>query len=183
MAKLLLMGFMLLCSVASASATVINFDDLSGSNFLPVNYAGLTWSTNWNYYDSFQPPYTPSSGNERAYITNNSGNGTISFVQNVTFQGSWIASYDIGQEMWWEGYNNGAKLFESIHLAGGTASFLTLNWAGVDEVRFLSTVGQYNIIDDITFNNSLNPVPEPSTFFLLGAGIAGLGFLKRKKGK
>ena len=41
------------------------------------------------------------------------------------------------------------------------------------------------LIDNVHFNEALppelNPVPEPSTLLLLGAGLAGLAFIRRKR--
>lgn len=36
------------------------------------------------------------------------------------------------------------------------------------------------VIDNVSVEAAGAPVPEPSTFFLLGAGLAGVGFLRRK---
>jgi hypothetical protein len=151
----------------SAKATTLTFDDLHGAGAMPAGYAGLTWDPQWNYYDAPQPPYNPSSGATRLY-THNFG-GWIKFGSDVTFNGSWVASSNAGQQMYWEGYQDGVKLFESIHLAGGAQQYINVNWAGVDEVRFVSTAYDFFIIDDLSFTTS---VPDSAPTALL-FGLAG----------
>jgi hypothetical protein len=152
--------------VAHADATVITFDDLHGSGFLPVNYAGLTWGPAWQYYDSVQSPYTAASGSERIYSY--TFGGFINFGQQVTFLGSWLASSSAGQQMWWEGYQNGVKIFESQHYAGGSQVFINLNWAGVDTVKLIDTEYNYFILDNISYEPTVSVPDSFFTFALLG---------------
>jgi len=70
-----------LLASGAASAAVVNFDDLSGSGVVADGYGGINWGGVWTYYDSPQPPYTPSSGLERVYTPGTgSGEYTFSFV-------------------------------------------------------------------------------------------------------
>jgi hypothetical protein len=149
-----------LLSVMRAEAIVITFDDLHGAGYLPPNYAGLTWGPAWQYYDSVQSPYTAASGAERIYSY--TFGGFIDFGQDVTFHGSWLASANAGQKMWWEGYNHGFKVFESLHYAGGTQTFINLNWVGVDLVKLIDTEYNFFILDNISYD----PIaPVPDSFF------------------
>jgi len=165
---------------SQTQAGVLDFEDLSGFGPLPANYAGLSWDANWNYYDFSQPPYNPSSGVVRIY-THRFG-GWIDFGADVTFQGSWVASLDVGQEMYWEGYHNGAKIFESAHLSGGAQNFINVNWPGVDYVNFVSTSFDYFVIDDVKFNHT-DRVPDSSSTAVnlaLALGLLGLISLTTK---
>lgn len=168
---------------ARASANVITFDNLHGADYLPTHYAGLNWEPAWQYFDQVQSPYTASSGTER--IFSYAYGGFIGFGQDVTFLGSWLASARADQQMWWEGYENGVKLFESQHFAGGTQQFINLNWVGVDYVKFVSTEQTYFVLDDITYE-PIYPgtlVPEVSaTALLLGlAVITMFSFTRRSR--
>lgn len=58
----------------------------------------------------------------------------------------------------------------------GNVSFNTIIWSSNDGSGTSS--GEFFEIDNFSFTAH---APEPSAFFLLGAGIAGLGFLRRKK--
>jgi hypothetical protein len=154
--------------VTPARATVITFDDLQGAGYLPANYAGLTWGPAWQYYDTVQAPYNAASGFERIYSY--SFGGFIDFGQNVTFHGSWLASADAGQQMWWEGYSNGVKIFESQHYAGGSQLFINLNWAGVDYVKFVDSAENHFVLDNISYDPiTIAAVPDAVPTALLFA--------------
>ncbi len=165
---------MLLAVAGSAQAITLDFEDLNGYGVLPSDYAGLTWDSNWQYYDWSQAPYYASSGEVRIYT--HSYGGWIDFGQEVNFLGSWVATANVGQEVFWEGYRDGVKLFESAHLPGGSQAWITVDWRDVDYVRFVSTSYNYFVIDDISYN-----VPEPSGLALMASGLALAGFVRRAR--
>lgn len=164
--------------VGSAHATVITFEDLSGSASLPSNYAGLTWGDGWNYYDWYQPPYNANSGSERVY--NNDGVDTdfFKFSSDVFFDGAYFAGYITAQ---FELYNDGALVGTSSVLdISDTPTFLASGYSGlVDEVRLNVSNGSF-IMDDVTYHTERQSVPEPAILALMGLGLAGLGLSRRK---
>ena len=124
-------------SVSNVFADVLDFEDLIGQAQLPSNYGGLTWDNNWTYYDWSQPPFDASSGNVRIY-THNFG-GYVDFGSDVTFLGSWVASADVGQEMYWEGYNDGVKVRVDASRATRRSSTSTGTWTTSTSSRRAST--------------------------------------------
>ncbi len=175
----LLVALVSLAMPQLAKATVIDFEDLSGSGSLSSNYAGLGW-TNWAYYDSSQSPYNPSSGVERAYIPGES-NAYINFGGQVTLNSLWMAGYNLGQTI--AGYNNGS-LVNSFTLGNDSSTFgstFSLNWS-IDELQF---IGGYNnrflIIDDLSYNGNAQGVPDTgATVAFLGMALVGFAALRRR---
>lgn len=171
-------------SVVTAALITLDFEDLSSYGSLPEHYAGLTWDSNWNYYGFSQPPYNPSSGNIRIY-THNYG-GWIDFGEEVSFYGSWVASSDYDQEMYWEGYQDGILMYTSASLYGGDSDWINVSWENVDMVRFISTSFNHFILDDISYDPdpgaypNTSPVAEPATLMLLGAGLMGLAGIRNR---
>ena len=73
--------------------------------------------------------------------------------------------------------------YESVDFGWSLAGLFALNLSGGLDVTVSSWKGDfyldYSVLTANGFDNA--PVPEPSTFLLLGAGIAGLAFYRRKK--
>jgi hypothetical protein len=148
--KTILMVGTFLCSITLSQATTLSFEDLPGTGSVPSNYAGLTWA-NWVHYDQPLPPFNAGSGQVRLFPQTNTA--TIQFGQDVTFVGAWLAGHAFDQ--YFEGYKNGIKLFESSHVANDGSNFgqlFTLNWSGVDEIRFQAPLPDQTAFDDLEYN-------------------------------
>jgi hypothetical protein len=177
--KTILMVGAFLCSITLSRATMLTFEDLgTATGSVPSNYAGLTWA-NWVHYGQPLPPFDPSSGQVR--LLPQTTTATILFDQDVTFVGAWLAGHAFDQ--YFEGYNNGIKIFESSHVANDGSNFgqlFTLNWTGVDEIRFQAGSSDQTAFDDLQYN-VLESVPDGgTTVSLLGFALLGLAVLRRK---
>jgi VPDSG-CTERM motif len=177
--KTILMVGTFLCSITLSQATTLTFEDLgTATGSVPSNYAGLTW-TNWVHYGQPLPPFDPSSGQVR--LLPQTTTATILFGQDVTFVGAWLAGHAFDQ--YFEGYNNGIKIFESSHAANDGSNFgqlFTLNWTGVDEIRFQAGSPDQTAFDDLQYN-IVESVPDGgSTVCLLSFASLGLVALRRK---
>jgi hypothetical protein len=148
--------FFLFLSQAHAKQTTINFDDLTGSGSLPANYAGLTWDSSWLYFNNPSPPYTPSSGTCRIFTYNSSA--WINFGRKVNFYGSWVSNALAYSHVYWEGYRDGVKVYESEHLYGPADGWIYVNWEDVDYVKIVTSYPGYFIIDDVMYS-----VPDKTT--------------------
>lgn len=156
-----------------AQATVLDFEDLSGQDVLPSNYAGLTWGSGWGHYDWPQYPFSPASGVQRLY--NSFDDDWFKFASDVVFNGAFFAGYDKAK---FELYDDGVLVHTSSTLyLSDTATFLASGYTGlVDEVR-LNVLNGYFVIDDITFDAQ---VPEPLTLSLFGVSLAALACTRRR---
>ena len=162
-----------------APAAVISFEDLSGQAALPSNYAGLTWTSGWDYYDWAQPPYNPSSGVVRVYNNGGTPPPGFSFPAPVVFDGAYFAGNSNAQ---YQLYLSGGLVATSGLIGlSSTPAFLASGYAGlIDEVRLnVIQQGQF-VMDDVTYNGANGQIPEPATIGLFGAGLVGLLLLRRR---
>ena len=193
-AKALVAAAMLAGFASLASADTINFDDLSDAP-IANGYHGLDWSNFWSFAP-FSPDYDGSgyesaltSGTNVAY---NSYGTPASISSAADFDlNSFVAAaaWNDGLSVLISGYNNGVQIYSTVvSLVTGSASAVTLNWIGVDDVSFVSYggtnpglngSGTHFALDDLTI--SVAPVPLPAALPLFGFALAGMGFVARRR--
>jgi hypothetical protein len=126
------------------------------------------------YVNDFQMNYQPWQG----------------YGLNPSDRSGWlvdIKAYDAANNLLWS---------QSVDLASTASDWnnwmtVTVKQADVATLAFgptgggaltgLTPAGYWPSIDNLRTNEANAPVPEPSTFLLLGAGLAGFGFLKKRK--
>jgi opacity protein-like surface antigen len=171
-----------LALASSASATVLNFDDLATDGFVPASYGGLDWSAgDWFAFGEVQDPYNAHSGDVR--ITSGFGDPdaatAIGLGQDETFQGAWFAGLD-GATINFQLYENGALVATSATLDPSSApTWLSSGYAGlVDKVVISSPFQGSWVMDDFTFAAA---VPEPASTTLMLAGLVAFGIVARRR--
>lgn len=180
-AKKLIAGLLAVSAMAAApaSATVINFDSLSGHGRMPSVYGGAAWAPGWYYLSGDNPAFNAHSSPSRIYsIAAEASFGFLAGGQVV--DGAWFTGFHtVSLNL----YNDGLLVHSTpaLELFGtGPARFLASGYAGlVDSVTVLGVSGAY-AMDDVTFHGE---VPEPGMPELLFAGMlaaAGLNVALRK---
>ncbi|MGZ3376092.1 MAG: PEPxxWA-CTERM sorting domain-containing protein [Phenylobacterium sp.] len=167
---------------SGAHATVVNFDDLSGSSSVADGYGGINWGGAFTYYDSAQDPYTPHSGRERIYGSCDcTTDNVFTFAAPVVFDGAWFAGVD-GTHNDFQLSLGGVVVATSASLnMSSTPTFLASGYSGlVDKVDIQTSQPGYWIADDITYNGGAG-VPEPAAWAMMLAGFGGLGAVMRRR--
>lgn len=178
-----------LCLPSFASATVIDFNGGLDPffNYNSVSTIGLVQPNSG--YDNM---YTLNGGGLAAFNPYEASFASFTKASAGTFtlnslmvDGAWGT-----QTLTFVGLAGGATLFSTTFGVGTNPALLSLNWAGINELRVftgndhvhnnsLSGSGKHWVIDNITVDQAAQ-VPEPGPLALIGLGIAGL-LVSRKK--
>ena len=151
-------------SVSFAAPVVANFDDLTGSGAVGSNYQGIDWSAGaWQFYDSTQSPYNPSSGATRIYSDNTfTSPNSFSFLTASIFDGAYV-----------NGNSTAGPVSFTLRLAGvvvatstsytpddsGVGMFLASGYSGLVDTVEVNGQGGYYILDDVSYQTA-SSVPE-----------------------
>ena len=193
---------------ATASAEVLNFDDLTGGpQFFTAPYHGLTFTDagsnppggSW-FWSDFQPPTVfkspfTSVSTEAELDAQGNPTGAITQSQRVTsatpfrLHGAWFTSLDTGfnTNPLSPGYDPvEVEFFLFVgNVQVGTSSQLSLGVAN-SAYQFLSS-GYGGLIDSFTVNGLQGyfamddlAIPEPASYALVLAALSGLALSKRR---
>jgi hypothetical protein len=178
-----------------AAAVVVDFDSIpTGGNtsMIPAGYAGFTWDTNFDvndngHYNSWGNTVTfPSSPN----AASNSGGRVLTVSAShtpFTLNGAYFSYWALNDGFWViasagitvTGYNSGNPV-GSVHVSlTNNFVYSSIGLANIDTVTFTTDegeVGHWWLMDNMTYN----AVPIPGAVWLLGSGLAGLAFYRRR---
>lgn len=165
-----------------ASAVTLTFDDLGlvfGDTFVGDEYAafGVEFST---------PDVSLGIGGTDGSPPNSLGahqtdgddfNGTIQMDFTGGFFVTDLSFIIFNTPFAASAYDVNGSLLQTIN--SGPDFTQTFDFSGF-EVNSVTISGSFYAIDDVTFGDLTGAVPEPATLALLGLGLAGLGFGRRK---
>lgn len=178
----------------SSQATVLDFEDMGGMNNVvqfPASYHDFDFMGNGSNLDivDVTNPSSPWGSHGPAYsgqniVLNDWGqDGTIdSLMGAFMFDGAWFKEWSsTSATVSIEGYlNNSLVDTVSFTISNNGWQFVSGFSSSVDSL-VIRDGGSVFMMDNFTFNTT--QVPEPASIALLGLGLAGIGFSRKRKAK
>jgi hypothetical protein len=194
----LLIVVVLLGVVLPVGADIVKFDDLPALyDYIPSGYQGFTWSTWFAYLDAVDYSNNPSGylagmvSAKNVALNSGAEDVAVSSANPFDFEGAYFTGAwndDLNIDI--SGWLGGSNVHSTTVIVSSTApTWVNLNWANVDELRFHSYGGTPNpdysgygeefAMDNFTYEAVA--VPAPSALILAGIGLSYAGWrLKRK---
>ncbi|MGD0260641.1 MAG: hypothetical protein ABSD29_12550 [Verrucomicrobiota bacterium] len=172
-------------NITFAQSELITFDDLSGSGYIPPNYAGLQWSSDFWYLNAVQFEqiygitglnYGLISGTEVAV----NGYGvpvSITSSQLFDLTSAYLtAAFNDGMQLEVKGFADSTLLYDNTYTLSVTRPLLiTFEYLGINEVDFVPSFN--GDTSNFVMDNLLVSIPEPNVinFSICGAIIIIFG--------
>lgn len=192
--KTIIASLVLVFMAQSASAAVIDFDDLGDESFAQISdgYAGF----NWNVIGALAGSDYPGTGLDAAVVSGSNlafnAYGAWSSIDlaaagSFDFIGAWFGSYFFEQELAFEGWLDGVLVYatqDSFVITPNGPNWIQLDWAGIDQLLIYNSLADWGVswgMDDFTVEiHRPASVPEASGLVLLLMGALGVGMLRRR---
>ncbi len=180
----------------NANATLLDFEGIAPSGSF-TTYNTFTLSHNGFDITFFHGHIIDSSYLPNFYNNHNATNGTDWLMHDTTgilrLEEGGGAAFSLSSLLY-QSYSNGnsnvtitgyfsggGSILDSITMIPGwQTKIFSASWSNLDYVTFQGSTPN-NTFDDIVLNAAQTRIPEPATIALLGLGLAGLGFARRKK--
>jgi hypothetical protein len=181
----------------AAHADVLDFEDLSGTQYFGASYHGFNFgnldpaTNDWYWSDIVAAPFTARSGSTSvatdfllyANLPFEAASG-ISAATPFVFSGAWFAGEALNADgsaarVQFQLYRQGALVFTSATSAAlsDAPQFLASGYGGVIDTVVVTGPQGYFVMDDFIYA----PVPEPSAALLAVVGLPLLGAALRRK--
>ena len=190
--KSLLIGCLFLIS-GTAYATIIDFESVKPSDFNYSGFSNLQCSTYFTQDTGYCRGQTTTNGDWVGYTSSTrfielASPGTFDFYgANIT------AAWNNGLNVVLQGYNGASLLYtQNFVLDDDIPTWTDSDFFGITRLTVISSGGtdagtpgggSYVSWDDIYINEDriTQQIPEPTSLALLGLGLAGFGFMRKKK--
>lgn len=171
---------------ALSGGTVVDFESTPAGTGTPLTVGNVTFGgSGWSVDNDWIGQYNSRGINHLANGQSRSPRLTFTFAKPVSSLGFLWGASDSSWTL--RAYGSDNNLLESFTLpvtgSSNDGEFYGLSDAGIASATLTTDgYGDWVFVDNFTYaGDGSASVPEPSTLLLLGAGLAGVGFLRRRK--